>query len=144
MPDASLTVRREWVAPKSRRVGAKYLNGVRTDSRWLRKRSGQLTTNELAGVVSPVDRHPHRTRQIENGAPSPSLPERVLDISNSGAADRDLHVVPRWTFAIDGGKSSPAVSGVPAAIVPAQSQIDKRRTPRHAQDVGCRMTTKNF
>ena len=125
VPDASLTERREWVAAKSRRVGAKDLNGVRTDSRWLRKGSGQLTTNELAGVVSPVDRHPHRTRQIENGAPSPSLPERVLDISNSGAADRDLHVVPRWTFAIDGGKVHRLrVSRVPAAIVPAQSQID--------------------
>jgi hypothetical protein len=118
MPDASLTERREWVA-------AKYLNGVRTNSRWLRKRSRQLTTNELAGVVSPVDRHPHRTRQIENGAPSPSLPERVLDISSSGAADRDLHVVPRWTFAIDGGKVHRLrISRVPAAIVQAQSQID--------------------
>ena len=125
VPDASLTERREWVAAQSRRVSAKYLNGVRTDSGWLWERRRQLTTNQLAGVVGAVDRHPHRTRQIEHAAPSPSLPERVLDISDTRATDRGLHVVPRRAFAIPGRKVHRLrISCVLAAIVPAQSQID--------------------
>ncbi len=125
IPDASLTERREWVATQSRGISAKYLNGVRTDSGWLWEWSRQLTTNQLAGVVGAVDRHPHRTRQIEHAAPSPSLPEGVLDISNTRAPDRGLHVMPRRAFTIPGRKVHRLrISFVLAAIVPAQSQID--------------------
>ena len=123
--DAAFAERRERVPAQPRRVGTQHLHGVRTGRCRFRLRIRQVPTDQLAGVIRPVDQHPHRAGEIENGAPVPTLAEGAFEIGYHRSLHSGLDVVPRRTVTVGVREvHGLRVTAVSSVIVPAATEVD--------------------
>ena len=123
--DAAFPDRCEWIAAQPGRIRPQHLHRVRSGRLGLRQRLRKIAPDELAGVVGPVDQHPHRARQIQNRAAVPPFPKRVLEIGYCRAPDGSLHVMPRRMLSVRGREFHRLpIAQVGRVVVPAPTEVD--------------------
>ena len=127
---------RERVAAEASRVGAQYLDRVRSAPRrvvggWFRQRPARHRPHVVGAIVELAERAGH----IQDAAAVPALPEGVLEVMHGWAAHFGLNVVPRTGFLGCRGSTSPAVEGC-FNLVQRTVGLNRRLAVRWAEATG--------
>src|SRR5450756_1550761 len=97
--DAALAVGREWIAASTMRVGAQDLDRVRSTWRGVgvhRRQDACLAMRVAQQVV-----HEPEWIAAERPMVIPSFAKAIFEVPHGRAVDRQLRVVPGWSWAVD-------------------------------------------